>query len=107
MAKNKIKKSAGNDGIERLNYLYQAATLLTTSNHPHLARYYSLQLKLSSHKLVQRLDKSIKRNICKGCQSILVPGLNCDVEEDGSLVRWQCRYCTRAKNFQKPKGFIL
>lgn len=94
------KKPSSNDGIERLNYLYQAATLLTPKN-PQLARFYALQLKQASHKLVQRLDGSIKRNICKGCESILIPGMNCDVEEDRRILKWKCRNCKRIRNYQK------
>ena len=98
----KNKKSVQSDGIERLNYLYQSATLLTAKN-PQLARFYGLQLKQASHKLVQRLDKSIKRSICKGCETILIPGLNCDVREEKVLIKYECKYCKRVKNFQKEK----
>ena len=82
---------------QRMNFLYQAATLMTTittdtqpqtpSNSKNLAslgRFYVNTMKTIGTKQVLRIDPSIKRTICKRCDTILLPGVT-------SRIRIKCK----------------
>ncbi|ESO87442.1 hypothetical protein LOTGIDRAFT_204481 [Lottia gigantea] len=73
------KKSsvAHKETYQRINYLYQAAYLVLTtdsSNHS-LCRFYTKTLKAIARRLVLRLHPNIKRTICKNCFLLLIPGV--------------------------------
>ncbi|PKC60239.1 Rpr2-domain-containing protein [Rhizophagus irregularis] len=67
---------------QRMNFLYQAATLMTTITS--LGRFYINTMKTIGTKQVLRIDPSIKRTICKRCETILLPGVT-------SKVRIKCK----------------
>jgi ribonuclease P protein subunit RPR2 len=80
----KKKKSAGvilpqRDAMNRINYLYQAALCLSFQSPPNicLARCYINTMKTISKRLVIKLDPSIKRWVCKSCDTPLIPGVSC------------------------------
>ncbi|KAJ8980681.1 hypothetical protein NQ317_013293, partial [Molorchus minor] len=75
----KLKKCAGKEGFQRMNYLYQASNTLITENAASniAASLYMNLLVNVSKKTVQRLDIEIKRTICKGCRNLLLAGLTC------------------------------
>lgn len=62
-----------------MNFLYQAAHSVLSSNpsQPQLARFYIHTLKTISKRLVLKIDPTIKRTICKSCDTLLVPGVTC------------------------------
>ncbi|XP_044264923.1 ribonuclease P protein subunit rpr2-like [Tribolium madens] len=97
----KIKKCAGKDNLQRLNYLYQACNAITTENETnHLASVmYSNLLVAISKKAVQRMDIEVKRTICKGCRCMLLAGITCKVRIKKKHSIWTCTKCNTAKVF--------
>ncbi|XP_045905469.1 ribonuclease P protein subunit p21 [Micropterus dolomieu] len=65
------------DAYQRLNYLYQAAhcVLSQTPENVELARFYCFTQKTIARRLVLRQDPSVKRQLCKKCCSLLIPGV--------------------------------
>ena len=121
----------------RIGYLYQAATLFTTPGDPatsspatnpannaaevtpvatplvtaktNLARFYVSTLRTVAAKSVLRLDRSVKRTLCKRCDAVLVPGMTAEhrVENNsrGGRKPWadvlvvECKGCRAVKRF--------
>jgi ribonuclease P protein subunit RPR2 len=98
---NKIKKCAGKDSFQRMNYLYQACNALATENESDnvAAAMYSNLLVAVSKKAVQRLDIEVKRTICKGCRSLLLAGVTCKVRIKKKRSIWSCMKCNTTKTF--------
>ncbi len=94
MPKPKAESIQNKDTLHRMNFLYQAANMV---KNDELSKFYSQQLLSVSHKLVIRLNPSIKRTICKKCKSILVPGRNCVVKVEDIII-WNCS-CGEKKRF--------
>jgi len=123
----------------RLNYLYQSAnTLLQESskrkdkkkskiknknskakinekkiskNNEKVANYYSQLMVRIGQGAVQRLSKNLKRTICKGCRSLLIPGTNaeiCKIDKKQRKFGSICSMCQTKKMFpikaQKKKS---
>ena len=123
----------------RLNYLYQSAnTLLQESskrkakkkqkikdktsktkinekkickNNEKVANYYSQLMVRIGQGAVQRLSKNLKRTICKGCRSLLIPGTNaeiCKIDKKQRKFGSICSMCKTKKMFpikaQKKKS---
>lgn len=84
----------------RLNYLYQSANLILEEsklkdkksskkskpidkkkfrNNEKVANYYGQLMTRIGKGAVQRLSKDLKRTICKGCRSLLIPGTNAEI----------------------------
>ncbi|KAK0503705.1 RNAse P Rpr2/Rpp21/SNM1 subunit domain-containing protein, partial [Armillaria luteobubalina] len=97
------------DIIQRLNFLYQASVYLNsvTSQSPSrrrrvstsdLSRSYVSSMKVVGQKTVVKMDPSIKRTICKGCNTILVPGSTVTIRVNKSASRghvmvYTCTHC--------------
>ncbi|KAK7204519.1 RNAse P Rpr2/Rpp21/SNM1 subunit domain-containing protein [Myxozyma melibiosi] len=75
------------DQYLRASFLYQAAVLMASSADANpevstkataatapLSRLYASQMRAVAQKSVLKLDPSIKRTICKRCDSVLIPG---------------------------------
>ncbi|ORM41989.1 Ribonuclease P protein subunit rpr2 [Babesia sp. Xinjiang] len=88
--KNKPVVSAGKDGdkleaakatyandihVKRLGFLLDAAELMGNL-YPNISRGYVKELREIAQKHVIRLDPSFKRAFCKGCNTLLLPGVN-------------------------------
>lgn len=130
MVKSKAKTSTSvpNKSVHlRLAYLHQAARYLkgpTTSSKSGTvdhdvgtgdgvrsaqSRLLCNHIKTISKRAVIRLDKSVKRKICKGCDSLLLDAHDAvkHVENDSrhgltasaSVEVVQCRVCGRRKRF--------
>eukprot|EP00731_Ephydatia_muelleri_P029241 Em0020g885a len=87
-----------------MNYLYQAAltSLYSTPAQPQLCRFYIHTMKNISQRLVLRLDPSIKRTLCKGCDSLLIPGITCTSRLQARRqkhVSVTCLTCSKVKRF--------
>ena len=116
MSKNNSLTSA------RLNYLYQSAnTILQESknksnkklkiktngkkickNNEKVANYYSQLMVRIGQGAVQRLSKNLKRTICKGCRSLLIPGTNaeiCKIDKKQRKFGSICSMCKTKKMF--------
>ncbi|CAH2009445.1 unnamed protein product [Acanthoscelides obtectus] len=97
----KVKKCAGKEAFQRMNYLYQAANALVTENESkYVASIHYINLMQSiSKKTVQRMDIETKRTICKGCKTLLLAGVNCRVRMKKKRLRWICNLCGQTKTF--------
>lgn len=95
----------GRDVFERMNYLYQLIDYWSPTN-PELAAYYSELMISISKKSVLRLDTSIKRSICKGCNFHLVEGSTVRTrytqKHGGQIIRI-CNKCGVEKRFPARK----
>ena len=83
MKDEKIIKDIASERIERLFSLAERMTEAGGRDEGQLAkRYICLARKISRHYRV-KLSEEIKKKICKGCNSVLVPGINCTVRLSG------------------------
>ncbi|ORY91816.1 RNAse P Rpr2/Rpp21/SNM1 subunit domain-domain-containing protein [Syncephalastrum racemosum] len=108
------KKKTNNDvnpqhmqTFQRLNFLYQAAALMTLTSVPSnesnstktksssisedrtindgrtslapVGRYYNANMKKIAKHLVLRLDPAIKRSVCKRCHTSLIPSKSSNI----------------------------
>ncbi|XP_030760139.1 ribonuclease P protein subunit rpr2-like [Sitophilus oryzae] len=107
---NKIKKCAGMESFQRMNYLYQICNAMATqskASHRASVQYSNLMINISK-KAVQRLDVEIKRTICKGCRSLLLPGITCKVRIKKKKLLHHCLLCSTTKVFPcKNKDYKL
>ncbi|XP_070579779.1 ribonuclease P protein subunit p21-like [Ptychodera flava] len=123
MAKNSKKKSKvtnstkrffvpNREAFQRMNFLYQAAhcTLVHNPDNVELARFYITTMRTIAKRLVLRIDPSIKRTICKKCNSLLVPGVTATVrmraKREQHLVV-ACLSCKAVKRFLAREGYQL
>ncbi|KAK0222063.1 RNAse P Rpr2/Rpp21/SNM1 subunit domain-containing protein, partial [Armillaria fumosa] len=96
------------DIIQRLKFLYQASVYLNgvTSQSPRrrrvttsdLSRSYVSSMKVVGQKTVVKMDPSVKRTICKGCNTILVPGSTVTIRANksashGHVMVYTCTHC--------------
>lgn len=95
--------SRGNyEKVARITHLYEAATVLATPSsdattpNPELARIYLNSARLLAKKIVMSMDPSIKRTICKRCDSLLIPGVSATHEVEN-----------KSKNGNKPWADVL
>ncbi|KIM69069.1 hypothetical protein SCLCIDRAFT_1208488 [Scleroderma citrinum Foug A] len=134
MGKNKNKDQVPNpnnvsnrDIIQRLNFLYQASVLLNTmsSSQPQsatstcqrnrnkcvstseLSRSYIDTMKTVGKKTNVKIDPSVKRRLCKGCSSVLVPGMSAKVRIKNSashdhLISYTCLACHTHRRIPVP-----
>lgn len=73
------------DVYQRVNYLYQAAHECIKKNPQNvsLCRYYVYTLKIITRRLCLHLHPDIKRNMCKRCCVLLIPGVTSVVRTRG------------------------
>lgn len=90
-ANNKLKRNAKNsskkkrnpsnsrpatDNQARISFLFQAANTLIVTKYDKLSRNMARNADLVSKKSVTKLTPSLKRSICRNCNTCLVPGLS-------------------------------
>ncbi|XP_026678114.1 ribonuclease P protein subunit rpr2-like [Diaphorina citri] len=92
------KSFQNHDNIHRINYLFELSKL-TNKKYPQLSRYYSKSLKLISRKTQQRLDASIKHNLCKACNANLHSNPNVKIKMKKKHILQTCPNCLNVKNF--------
>ncbi|XP_037375196.1 ribonuclease P protein subunit p21-like isoform X1 [Talpa occidentalis] len=124
------------EAFQRLSFLYQvsrvgcagaiaAAGPALTARRPQaahcvlaqdpenqaLARFYCHTERTIAKRLVLRRDPSVKRTLCRGCSSLLVPGLTCTQRQRRSRgQRWTvqtCLTCQRSQRFLNNPGYVL
>nr|XP_012332510.1 ribonuclease P protein subunit p21 isoform X3 [Aotus nancymaae] len=80
------------EAFQRLNFLYQAAhcVLAQDPENQALARFYCHTERTIAKRLVLRRDPSVKRTLCRGCSSLLVPGLTCTQRQRPWAVENSC-----------------
>ncbi|KAI8832488.1 RNAse P Rpr2/Rpp21/SNM1 subunit domain-containing protein [Chytriomyces cf. hyalinus JEL632] len=112
-SKHRSKQVTGADALVRMNYLYQASSLFSQGASPSLSRFYAQSMKTVAARMVLRMDPQIKRTICKGCCSLLIPGMNAHVETKDSntgvphVVTTTCTLCSRTKNLPVTSSHTL
>nr|XP_003944891.2 ribonuclease P protein subunit p21 isoform X3 [Saimiri boliviensis boliviensis] len=113
------------EAFQRLSFLYQAAhcVLAQDPENQALARFYCHTEKTIAKRLVLRRagagplpssaprDPSVKRTLCRGCSSLLVPGLTCTQRQRRCRgQRWTvqtCLTCQRSQRFLNDPGHLL
>ncbi|KAK9463996.1 RNAse P Rpr2/Rpp21/SNM1 subunit domain-containing protein [Lipomyces oligophaga] len=89
ISKVSLTKSVKNkDQYLRTSFLYQASLLLVRESQTrqdgseqlaNLSRICTSQMRAVARKSVLKLDPSIKRTVCKRCDTVLIYGHNCSV----------------------------
>jgi len=106
---------ANREVMQRLNYLYQASVYLnsisaTGGQDDYLQKisgYYIRSMKQLANKKVVKMDPSIKRTLCKGCDTVLVPGSTASVrvkssKPHGHIVTYTCSACRTSRRIPAP-----
>uniref|UniRef100_A0A1B6M7U6 Uncharacterized protein n=1 Tax=Graphocephala atropunctata TaxID=36148 RepID=A0A1B6M7U6_9HEMI len=107
------KGLVGKDAFARMNFLFQAATLcssFSSRNSKDLAAYYGSVFRNVAKKAVVRAEPEIKRKLCKGCSSLLVPGDNAKVrlkKKPTPRLIWTCLRCATVKRFGVRKDYNI
>lgn len=129
MAKKKQQQQKGSnapkgvphrDNYARVSYLYQLSTQLSLQhNHqPILSRAMTRNLDLVGKKAVLKLGPSLKRSICKKCNSLLIPGLTMQIRLENlsrlksshnDVLIHKCLNCNEVKRFPigKDREYIV
>uniref|UniRef100_A0A3Q1LMT8 Ribonuclease P/MRP subunit p21 n=1 Tax=Bos taurus TaxID=9913 RepID=A0A3Q1LMT8_BOVIN len=123
------------EAFQRLNFLYQVSPRRTHSGEPNeespvtalpqaahcvlaqdpenqaLARFYCHTERTIAKRLVLRRDPSVKRTLCRGCSSLLIPGLTCTQRQRRCKgQRWTvqtCLTCQRSQRFLNDPRHVL
>ncbi|KAG7211859.1 hypothetical protein KM043_011080 [Ampulex compressa] len=106
---NETRACQGKDVFERMNYLYQASHLMALKNRV-AASYYNNMMVACARKAVLRMEPSVKRTICKRCQTPLIPGETARVRLSSKRVkgiRYTCLTCMNSKRYPTGKGYKL
>ncbi|KAG8296721.1 Ribonuclease P protein subunit p21 [Homalodisca vitripennis] len=107
------KGLVGKDAFARMNFLYQAATLcssFSSRGSQDLAAYYGSVFRNVAKKAVVRAEPEMKRKLCKGCNSLLIPGDNARVrlkKKPDSRLIWTCARCGTIKRFGVRKDYKI
>uniref|UniRef100_A0A9L0KBC7 Ribonuclease P/MRP subunit p21 n=1 Tax=Equus asinus TaxID=9793 RepID=A0A9L0KBC7_EQUAS len=76
-----------------------------------LATFYCHTERTIAKRLVLRRDPSVKRTLCRGCSSLLIPGLTCTQRQRRCRGRrWTvqtCLTCQRSQRFLNNPGHLL
>lgn len=109
----KIDKKKQEFNIEinqnRINYLYQLSKIVT-EKCPGLSSTYNSILKGLSQKNLIKIDPEIKRNICKGCNTMLIPGktVTCrTIKKSKGAIKWSCKFCGISKILKKNNNHCM
>ncbi len=79
MKEERLVREVAQDRMERLFRLAEALAGSSNRGDEKLGkRYVALLKRISAHYKV-RMPREIKNRICKGCNSVLVPGISCRV----------------------------
>jgi len=83
----------GLDNFQRANYLYQLALAALRAGDLAASRQHSRWLVEFAQKAVLRLDRGLKRSLCRACHGLLVPGVTCTVRTRARPQRCQVWMC--------------
>ncbi|RDX42738.1 Rpr2-domain-containing protein [Lentinus brumalis] len=132
-----LNSVANRDIIQRINFLYQASTYLSTISSPaassssnvpaqppkgkskkkntirhpkstaELSRCYVGSMRIVGQKAMVRMDPSIKRTLCKQCDTVLIPGSTASVRvkplsSHGHAVVYTCTSCNATRRIPAP-----
>ncbi|THU85693.1 Rpr2-domain-containing protein [Dendrothele bispora CBS 962.96] len=119
--------AANRDIIQRLNFLYQASVYLnsvntTISSQPthdrtdaskkkarldDISRSYIDTMKLVGTRTTVKMDPSVKRTLCRGCNNVLIPGSTVLVRtkklsSHGRAITYTCTNCKYSRRIPAP-----
>jgi RNase P subunit RPR2 len=109
--KSNTPSFVGRSAFHRINFLYQASHAV--DNVPAetkrvLSAHYGKILSKVAKKSVLRMDINMKRNLCKGCGTVLAnDGTGTVVrkkKKNGGYVRQSCATCSTHKTFPVRKN---
>jgi len=72
-----------------------------------IGRGYIRAMRLIGQKTTVKMDPTVKRTLCKGCDTVLIPGLSATVRVNGSnnhrhLVTTSCLRCKSSRRIPAP-----
>jgi len=86
------------DGHERIAYLLQAA-LAVVETSPDMARHYVTIIRTIIRRMVTRVDLSLSRMLCDGCNIVLVPPVSASVRVSKASRKTTCLHCGAYKTY--------
>lgn len=108
------KKSIQNcAAFQRMNYVYQlmnVSMMLKSDAGRLLSSNYGKLLLSIGKKSLTRMEPEIKRNICKGCHVLLVPGETASVrvhKKPASRIVWKCLKCFTIRRYNMRPNYEL
>jgi len=75
--------------------LLKKAKLTYKKGNKQLSKTYSLKIHYLYMKYKLKLPKTIKRQLCKHCYTVLIPSVNCRVRTKEGKVIYYCLDCKR------------
>ncbi|KAL3877279.1 hypothetical protein ACJMK2_035011 [Sinanodonta woodiana] len=89
--------------FHRINYLYQAAFLCmkTTPENLGLCRFYIETIKTIAKKEVLKLHPYMKRNFCKRCCVLLIPGVSAKLRTRSKRQKHTVITCLECGNIRR------
>jgi len=99
MRKRTVKKlKAKKDAIALIPKLLIKSKLDYKEGNKGLSRTYSKKIRYLYMKHKLKLPKTLKRQLCKHCYSVLIPSLNCRIRtKEGKLII----YCLDCKKYTR------
>uniref|UniRef100_A0A1I8M0U8 RNAse P Rpr2/Rpp21 subunit domain protein n=1 Tax=Musca domestica TaxID=7370 RepID=A0A1I8M0U8_MUSDO len=106
----RIQKFQGKESFSRMNFLYQASTLMAGKNNS-LSAYYGELCKNIAKKSVLKMEPNLKRTFCKRCSLAQEPGTTSELHikksnvankesiDEQSKVINQCLLCGHQRKF--------
>ena len=100
MAKSRKKNKAISKNIaqERIQYLFELARTELSLGTGKTERYVSLARKIGMRHRVS-IPANLKRNFCKDCGSLLMPGQNSRVRLKNGYITITCLECGGIKRY--------
>jgi len=100
MAKTRKKNKAISRDIaqERIRYLFELAKNELSQDPVRSERYVTLARKIGMRHRVS-IPAELKRNLCKKCGSLLVPGHNSRIRLKDGRITVTCLRCAEVKRY--------
>jgi RNase P subunit RPR2 len=113
-SKSNTPSFVGRSAFHRINFLYQASCAVDNApveTKRILSAHYGKILSKVAKKSVLRMDMDMKRNLCKGCGTVLANDGSGNVvrkkKKHGGYVRQSCTTCSTHKTFPVRKNYQI
>jgi ribonuclease P protein subunit RPR2 len=106
-----------NVSSQQWNHLYQAAQFSLCKhiqnrhrslNENAVSDYYAYLSVNVAKKSLLKIDPEAKRNVCKGCEGLLLPGVTARIrilKKPSSIIEWKCIRCQTCKKFPSIRHY--
>ncbi|MBI2140437.1 ribonuclease P [Candidatus Woesearchaeota archaeon] len=92
------KLQAKQEAMQRIPQILEKAKKAYKAGNKRLALVYSKKVRHLSNRHKLRLPIAVKRQFCRHCSHVLIPGVNCRIRtREGKLVV----YCLECRKFSK------